>query len=309
MKIVVTCKYSNLKMYVMINKYDFTLSDPDTFKVFSVKDMLFLYWICPQVDSHLKLFNHYNEIVFTLKGKKTFHHNNKSWPLTQDKALFIRKSAYTTEKHEMVGWEVLAFFFQDEMLKNFIREYRQHLPVNKLAAPPTDMFVEINMTETIRGFCYSIVPYFQQKKAPSENLLDLKFKEMLFNIFSEPSNAGLLAYVLKIADQQTTPIWEVMESNYMFNLSIAEYSRLAGRSVASFKREFQQYYHTSPGKWLTHTRLKHAKLLITASNKSIGEIAYDSGFENVSHFSRIFKENYGFTPLQLRKNRQISLVD
>ena len=45
----------------MINKYDFTLSYPDTFKVFSAKDLIFLYWICPQVDKHLKLFNHYFE--------------------------------------------------------------------------------------------------------------------------------------------------------------------------------------------------------------------------------------------------------
>lgn len=292
----------------MINKYDFTLSDPDTFKVFSVKDALFLYWICPQVDKHLKLFNHYNEIVFTLKGKKTFHHNGKSWPLTQDKSLFIRKTAYTTEKHEMVGWEVLAFFFNDEMLKRFFMEYRQHLPIKNLPLPPTDMFVEINMTEIIRGFCYSIVPYFQQKKPPSENLLELKFKEMLFNVFSEPSNAGLLAYVLRIVDQQTTPIWEVMESNYMFNLTIDEYARIAGRSTASFKREFQEYYKTSPGKWLTAKRLEHAKMLITASRKSIGEIVYDSGFENISHFSRIFKQNYGETPLQFRNKKPMSLA-
>jgi AraC family transcriptional regulator, exoenzyme S synthesis regulatory protein ExsA len=292
----------------MINKYDFTLSDPDTFKVFSVKDTLFLYWICPQVDKHLKLFNHYNEIVFTLRGKKTFHHNGKSWPLTQDKSSFIRKTAYTTEKHEMVGWEVLAFFFTDEMLKRFFTEYRQHLPINNLPLPPTDMFVEINMTEIIRGFCYSIVPYFQQKKPPSENLLELKFKEMLFNVFNEPSNAGLLAYVLRIVDQQITPISDVMESNYMFNLTIAEYARLAGRSTASFKREFQEYYKTSPGKWLTAKRLEHARMLITASHKSIGEIVYDSGFENVSHFSRIFKKNYGKTPLQFRKHKPLSLA-
>jgi AraC family transcriptional regulator, exoenzyme S synthesis regulatory protein ExsA len=147
----------------MINLYDFTLSAPDTFKVFSVKDMLFLHWICPQVDSHLKLFNHYNEIAFTLKGKKTFHHNGKSWPLTQDKSLFIRKGAYTTEKHEMVGWEVLAFFFSDEFIKRFLIEYRSGLNISNLPAPPPEMFVEINMTDTMRGFCYSIVTLFSAK--------------------------------------------------------------------------------------------------------------------------------------------------
>jgi AraC-like DNA-binding protein len=36
--------------------------------------------------------------------------------------------------------------------------------------------------------------------------------------------------------------------------------------------------------------------------KNISEIAYDSGFENISHFSRIFKEKYSLSPLQYRKN-------
>lgn len=289
----------------MINKYDFTLSDPDIFNVFSLKDMLFLYWICPQVDSHLKLFNHYNEIVFTLRGKKTFHHNGKSWPLTQDKSLFIRKGAYTTEKHEMVGWEVLAFFFSDELLKKVLNEYRQFFPVKNLPAVPTEMFLEINMTETIRGFCYSIVPYFQQKKLPAANLLELKFKELLFTILSEPDNQALLAYLIRIADQQKTPLWETMESSFMYNLTTEEYARLAGRSLASFKREFKEHYKTTPGKWLTQKRLEYAKQFLLSSQRGIGEIVYDSGFENVSHFSRIFKEYYGETPMQFRKSRQL----
>ena len=104
----------------MMNKYDFILSDPDAFKVFSAKDLIFLYWIWPQVDKHLKLFTHYNEIVFTLAGEKIFHHNRNSWTLTDDTALFIKKAVYTTEKHEMVGWEVLAFFFRMRFCDRFL---------------------------------------------------------------------------------------------------------------------------------------------------------------------------------------------
>jgi AraC family transcriptional regulator, exoenzyme S synthesis regulatory protein ExsA len=289
----------------MINKYDFTLSTPDIFKVFSAKDLIFLYWICPQVDKHLKLFNHYNEIVFTLTGKKTFHHNGNSWPLTDDTALFIKKTAYTTEKHEMVGWEVLAFFFQDAFLRQVYNEYREYLPLKNLPSPPKDMFVPIKVNDTIHAFCYSIVPYFKQKVPPSESLLELKFKEIIFVILSEPENAGLLSYVHSIVDQQKTPIWEVMEANYMFNLTIDEYARIAGRSAAAFKREFNEHYGTSPGKWLTNRRLERTKLLLATSRKTIGEIIYDCGFENISHFSRIFKENYGFSPLQFRQNNPV----
>ncbi len=91
-----------------------------------------------------------------------------------------------------------------------------------------------------------------------------------------------------------------MEANYMFNLTVAEYARITGRGISAFKREFCEYYHATPGKWLTHKRLEHAKLLLTTSTKNISEIAYDSGFKNLSHFSRIFKENYGSSPLQYR---------
>ena len=167
------------------------------------------------------------------------------------------------------------------------------------------MFIPINVNETMRAFCLSIVPYFKQKVPPSESLLELKFKEIIFVILSDPENAGLLSYVLSIVDQQKTPIWEVMEANYMFNLTIEEYARIAGRSVAAFKREFNEYYGTSPGKWLTNRRLEHTKLLLTTSKKTIGEIIYDSGFENVSHFSRVFKENYGVSPLQFRQKNPV----
>lgn len=168
------------------------------------------------------------------------------------------------------------------------------------------MLIEINVNDTTRAFFYGIVPYFTQTLPPAENLLELKFKELLFNILSDPANINLLAYVSSIADQLKTPLWEVMEANYMFNLTIPDFARLAQRSVAVFKREFYDYFHTTPGRWLTHKRLECAKQLLDRSKKNVSEIVFECGFENVSHFSRIFKENYGISPIQYRK-KQIEL--
>jgi len=98
-----------------------------------------------------------------------------------------------------------------------------------------------------------------------------------------------------------------MEANYMFNLTIPQYAQLAQRSVATFRREFYAHYQTSPHKWLTSKRLEHSRLLLDTSKKNISEVAYDSGFENLSHFSRIFKEKYGSSPLEYRHKAQNSL--
>ncbi len=55
-------------------------------------------------------------------------------------------------------------------------------------------------------------------------------------------------------------------------------------------------------------RLEYARQFLITSKRGISEIIYDCGFENQSHFSRIFKENYGETPMQFRKNYQLQIA-
>jgi AraC family transcriptional regulator, exoenzyme S synthesis regulatory protein ExsA len=289
-------------MSMVYNNYDDSVANPDAFKQFAVKDALFLHYRCPQVDKHMHLFSHYNEIMFTLEGSRIMHHNGKSWNLTKHSCLLTRKTAYLQELPELVGWEVLAFYFQDSFFRQVINEYRQYLPLKDLPEPPRDMLIEINVSETTRAFFYSILPYFTQALPPAEGLLELKFKELLFNIFLDPSNKNVLAYANSIMDVHKIPLWQIMEMNYMFNLSIAQFARMAHRSVSVFKKEFSEYYHTTPGKWLTQKRLELAKSLLETSDKSVNETATSSGFENLSHFSRIFKEKYGISPVKY-KNR------
>src|SRR5678809_1606289 len=111
----------------MNNVYDFRVAHPDIIKQLSVRDMLFVYYKCPQIDRVLHLFSHFNEIAFTLSGKKTLHHRGKSWTLTENTSLFIRRTAYASEKYEFEGWEILAFCFQDDFLRQVFKEYRQYL--------------------------------------------------------------------------------------------------------------------------------------------------------------------------------------
>ena len=289
-------------MGLAFNNYDDTIADPIAFKQLAVKDILFLNYRCPQVDKHIQLFSHYNEIMFTLSGSRIMHHSGKSWTLTKHSCLLTRKTAYLQELPHLVGWEVLAFYFPDDFFRKVINEYHQHLPLKNLPEPPRDMLIEINVNETTEAFFYSILPYFKQAAHPAEALLELKFKELLFNLFLDPANAGLLAYANSLTHIDKVPLWQIMEANYMFNLSLAQFARMAQRSISVFKKEFNEYYKISPGKWLTQKRLEHAKLLLETSQKSVSEVAFNSGFENLSHFSRVFKQKYGKSPSNKHKS-------
>jgi AraC-like DNA-binding protein len=286
----------------MINTYDFKVAHPDIFKQLAVKDRLLVYYKCPQVETKINLYTHYNEIIFTLAGKRAIHRGERSWILTANKSLFVRKTAFNQERFYEAEWEVLAFFFQDDFLHDTFRAYKEYLPLGDLPPPPTEMLIEINVREASRAFFFSMLPFFSQGEPPSEGLLELKFRELLFTILSDPANALLLSFINSIADQQKIPVSQIMEGNYMFNLTVAEFARMAQRSPTAFKKDFHEQYQTTPAKWLSSKRLELAKHLLHASQKRVGEIAYECGFENLTHFSRVFKEKYNLSPVNYRKN-------
>jgi AraC-like DNA-binding protein len=72
------------------------------------------------------------------------------------------------------------------------------------------------------------------------------------------------------------------------------------RSLSSFKREFRKVYGTTPGKWLMERRLIHSASLLQTTDLSVTEISFECGFEDVSHFSRSFKEKFGQSPSDYR---------
>jgi AraC-like DNA-binding protein len=93
-----------------------------------------------------------------------------------------------------------------------------------------------------------------------------------------------------------------MEANFRFNLSLEEYARLCHRSLSSFKRDFQASFQEAPGKWLLRKRLDYSAALLRTSKMNITEIAFESGFEDVSHFSRVFKDRFQVSPLAYRQS-------
>ena len=284
------------------NNYDFVVAHPESIKQLVSGDLLFAFYRCPQVEKTMHLCTHYNMISFTLEGERILHQGGKSWIINKSATYFMRKTAYIQELPESAGWEVLAFFIPDEFLRQVVDEFREYLPAKNLPGVTEDMLIEIKMNDTIKAYFYGVIPYFNQHTPPFEKLLELKFKELLLNILTNPSNKQLLAYLYSLKGNYKTPIWQVMEKNYMYNISLKELARISNRSITSFKNDFFEYYHTTPGKWLTEKRLKHAKMLLTTSNLSISDVAFNSGFENSSHFSRIFKEKFGSSPLQFRKS-------
>ncbi|HET7899256.1 MAG TPA: helix-turn-helix transcriptional regulator, partial [Flavisolibacter sp.] len=86
--------------------------------------------------------------------------------------------------------------------------------------------------------------------------------------------------------------------------TLPEYAKLACTSVPTFHRAFKKIFKDTPAKWVIKKRLSLASELLQHSFLSIGEISFECGFENQTHFSRVFKEKTGLSPLQFRTSHQ-----
>ena len=78
-------------------------------------------------------------------------------------------------------------------------------------------------------------------------------------------------------------------------------ARMANYSPWHFIRAFRAAYEETPHAFLVRQRLERARRLLRASPLAIAEIALESGFENRSAFSRLFRQRFGTTAGALRR--------
>jgi transcriptional regulator GlxA family with amidase domain len=147
-----------------------------------------------------------------------------------------------------------------------------------------------------------MIPYFDSSREPDQSLLELKFRELILAIADNPLNRELLScFGTLLQEPQSLSLQMVMEDNFCFNLKLEEFARLGSRSLSAFKRDFLRVHNTSPGKWLMEKRLNHARNLLTNLGKTVAGAAFESGFENASHFSRAFRLRFGVSPLSVKQ--------
>ena len=68
---------------------------------------------------------------------------------------------------------------------------------------------------------------------------------------------------------------------------------------------FKEQTGMTPNRMLTKTRLKHAEniILYSTAERSIASIAHESGFDDLAYFSKVFKKEYGSSPLEYKKEK------
>lgn len=93
-----------------------------------------------------------------------------------------------------------------------------------------------------------------------------------------------------------------ISKNYMDELRLPELASLAGMSSSAFSRFFKLHTGRNISEYIIDLRLGYAVRMLVDTAKSISEIGFDCGFNNLSNFNRIFKKKKGCSPSEFRES-------
>ncbi|MDE5713489.1 MAG: response regulator, partial [Muribaculaceae bacterium] len=84
------------------------------------------------------------------------------------------------------------------------------------------------------------------------------------------------------------------------SLNIEEIASEMGLSQSQFTRKIKALTNYTPVEIIRKMRLKKAKTLLAGTEKTVGEIAFEVGFNSLAYFSKCYKEEFGISPSELR---------
>jgi len=284
----------------MLNLHEAVRANPGYHKLV-IGEFLFAEYTCGVTSKKLPVWTESDYFVHVVSGAKTWHTAEGVWSARAGDTLFFRKGATVVEQHFEKDVCVLMLFIPDTLLRSAVGEVIGAMTVNTPDVAPIRTAVRVDHDVALTALFQSMRTYLSGSERPAEALVRLKLKELVVSILASGRNSALAAYIQRMGASDSPPVREIMEANFRFNLSLEEYARLCHRSLSSFKREFQALFHEPPGKWLRQRRLDHSSRLLRHSRMNATEIAFESGFEDVSHFSRAFKERFGVPPTAYRQ--------
>ena len=190
-------------------------------------------------------------------------------------------------------YKSLSIYLDQATLRKFSNEYGYTVTkthINKAVIP-------IRPTQQYKSYLQSLYPYEQIMQQGNEDLLALKVKEALLILLK--TNPEVKDILFDFTEPGKIDLEAFMVKNYKFNVSMERFAYLTGRSLATFKSDFEKLFHTTPGRWLQQQRLKEAHHLIKEKGRRPSDVYLEVGFEDLSHFSFAFKKVYGMSPSML----------
>lgn len=260
----------------------------------------------PTLNREGYISNHVISIV--LKGTQRIKTYDDEWiEIRENEVLLIPRGMYhITDLLPKAGcFESLLFFFDDAMVQQFL----SHSGITQVDRKKVPSHLKLGVQPKIQIFAQSVISLYGRSARANRSILPLKIQELLHLLSGLVSEQALSTFLFRLTLPKKRNLKSFMEQHFTKPLKVEDYAYLTGRSLSSFRRDFKQYFDTTPQAWLKERRMERALEMLNEKDITVTALAQEVGYENLSYFIKAFKNWAGVSPKQyllaVRKDRSI----
>ena len=254
---------------------------------------------------HGSIFLEENTLLLVREGIFKIKYGDIEYQVNKNQIVFLRKDIliyYETQSQgdHPINIEYLIFSLRAELVMEFTR-----LSELSIIYKGESIAVTVNKLDSrLSKYVDSLEVYFSEPERMEPGLIKIKLLELLFCLTG--NNKIILGQLLDLRDHFRSNIIATVEENILNSLSLNQLAVLSGRSLSSFRRDFLAIYNMPPSQWIRQKRLEKAQELLLNTTMRVTDVCYTIGFENIAHFSRLFKSRFRYSPSEFRMNTHIA---
>lgn len=112
----------------------------------------------------------------------------------------------------------------------------------------------------------------------------------------------LTRQILSFQSSSLDNMMQYIKNNCCGKIDIKALAEKNGMGYETMRHTFKKVYGISPYNFVIYHRLQKSTDLLSSTNKSCTEIAFECGFSDSAQFSKMFKNQFGISPNQYRKS-------
>ncbi len=190
--------------------------------------------------------------------------------------------------------------FSADLFSSVLLGKNQFLPIRKLLQA-AEHGVVFPMAAIVR--VYSTLEQLVRQEDRFQQYLDFL---SLLNMLAQREDYRVLASTsfAHAGDQSDSrrirKVKSYIDEHFTETIRQPELARMVGMSPSSFSSFFKMRTGRTLSDYILDIKLGRAGRLLVDTNKTVAEICYECGFNNLSNFNRIFKGKRGYTPREFR---------
>jgi len=239
-------------------------------------------------------------LIYILSGKLNIVEADSQSIFKQGDTVFVRRNtlAKFTKYPDNNGqpFRSLSIFFKKSFLKDYLVRNNLETGLGDSTCNPVKI-KKVASTPLMKTLFDSLYLYFDSGLVLGRELSEIKTREAIMLLAQ--IDYSLYQSLFNLTEPGKIDLEKFMCKNFMFNVPLETFAKMTGRSLSTFKRDFEKIFNKPPSRWLKKKRLEFAHYLIKEKHKTPSDVYLEVGFENLSHFSSSFKEVYGYNPSSL----------